>query len=152
MDVDCAGLWPHEEKQDPSCVKSETGFAICIVNCPIGWPSKLQPDIVTSTMEAEYNALSMAMRSILPLLAVLKVDGTGVGMSNELITMLFKTTVWEDDVGALTLANMELGVMSHVYYGSNACVNLCEIKPHCHFNNNQSISPKVLSMETCGKL
>lgn len=66
VDADFAGLWPYEDKQDPSCVKSRTGFVICISDCPVIWTSKLQPDIATSTMEAEYNALSMAMKSLLP--------------------------------------------------------------------------------------
>ena len=28
MDADFAGLWPHEDKPDPMCVKSRTGFVI----------------------------------------------------------------------------------------------------------------------------
>ena len=108
VDADFAGLWPHEDKQDPSCVKSRTGFAICVANCPIIWVSKLQPDIATSTMEAEYNALSMAMKSVLPLLELLRVVGKQVGLSEEQLTS-FKTTVWEDNAGALTLANLEPG-------------------------------------------
>jgi histone deacetylase 1/2 len=108
VDADFAGLWPYEDKQDPSCVKSRTGFAICIANCPIIWVSKLQSDIATSTMEAEYNALSMAMRSVLPLLELLRIVGTSIGI-NESELATFKTTVWEDNVGALTLANLEPG-------------------------------------------
>ena len=104
MDVDFAGLWQHEEKQYPSCVKSSMGFVIAIANCPVVWSSKLQLDITSSTKEAEYNALSMVMRSVLPLLAVLKVVRTGVGMFNEQVTT-FKMTIWEDNVGALTLAS-----------------------------------------------
>ncbi|KAG7373658.1 reverse transcriptase RNA-dependent DNA polymerase [Nitzschia inconspicua] len=52
VDADFAGLWPHEDKSDPSCVKSRTGFSICVANCPVIWSSKLQGDIATSTMEA----------------------------------------------------------------------------------------------------
>ena len=83
VDADFAGLWPYEDKQDPSCVKSHTGFAICIMNCLIIWTTKLQPDIATSTMEAEYNALSTAMKSVIPLLELLRAVGKGVGMSEE---------------------------------------------------------------------
>ena len=93
---------------DPSCVKSRTGFAICIANCPVIWQSKLQLDIATSTMEAEYTALSVAMKSVLPLLDLLKTVARGVGMTEDQSTK-FKTTVWEDNNGALTLANMEPG-------------------------------------------
>ena len=108
VDADFAGLWPHEDKMDPSCVKSRTGFAICIANCPVIWQSKLQSDIATSTMEAEYTALSVAMKSVLPLLDLLKTVARGVGMTEDQRTK-FKTTVWEDNNGALTLANMEPG-------------------------------------------
>jgi hypothetical protein len=67
VDADFAGLWHPEDKQDPSCVKSRTGFAICVANCPVIWSSKLQGDIaISAAMEAEYSALSMAMREMLP--------------------------------------------------------------------------------------
>ena len=59
-------------------------------------------------MEAEYNALSLAMKSVILLQDLLRIIGKGVGMTNEQLTT-FKTTVWEDNVGALTLANMEPG-------------------------------------------
>jgi hypothetical protein len=66
VDADFAGLWPYEDKHDPSCVKSRTGFVICISGCPVIWSSKLQTDIATLTMEAEYNGFSMAMQELLP--------------------------------------------------------------------------------------
>lgn len=39
VDSDFAGLWPHEEKNDEDCVKSRTGFVICISDCPVIWTS-----------------------------------------------------------------------------------------------------------------
>ena len=39
--------------------------------CPIGWCSKLQTEIALSTMEAEYIALSQAMRSVIPLIQLM---------------------------------------------------------------------------------
>ena len=62
-------------------------------------------------MEAEYNALSTAMKLVIPLLELLRTVGRGVAMSEEQRTK-FKTTVWEDNMGALTLANMEPGRMT----------------------------------------
>jgi len=35
VDAGFAGLWPHENKFDPSCVKSITGFVICVTSRPI---------------------------------------------------------------------------------------------------------------------
>eukprot|EP00956_Cyclotella_meneghiniana_P018181 scaffold30080_cov40-Cyclotella_meneghiniana.AAC.1 len=53
-DADFAGLYGHEDKQDPHCVRSRTGYVILLANCPILWKSKLQTEIALSTMEAEY--------------------------------------------------------------------------------------------------
>ncbi len=111
VDADFAGLWPYEDKHDPTCVKSRTGFAICISDCPVIWSSKLQSDIAMSTMESEYNALSMAMKSVLPLQTLVRVVARGVGLPKERMTT-FKTTVWEDNAGALTLAKLEPGSMT----------------------------------------
>jgi hypothetical protein len=77
VDAEFARLWGYEGKQDPLCVKSRTGFVIFIANCPaVVWSSKLQPDIATSTMEAEYQALSVAMREVIPLLNLVKEIGS----------------------------------------------------------------------------
>jgi hypothetical protein len=112
VDADFAGLWPYEDKQDPSCVKSRMGFAICISSCPIIWQSKLQDMIALSTMEAEYNALSTrSMRELLPVQRLVHAIGKSIGLSDDRLTTI-KTTVWEDNAGALTLARMEPGRMT----------------------------------------
>ena len=108
VNADFAGHWPHEDKDDPICVKSRTGYAICIANCPVIWGSKLQSTIALSTTKAEYNALSMVMCLVLPFNELFKVVGSGVGIGKEHLTT-FKTTVWEDNNGCLILANMEPG-------------------------------------------
>jgi hypothetical protein len=59
-------------------------------------------------MEAEYNALSMAMRDVFPLRNLAIEIIRGVGMSGNAPTT-FITTVWEDTNGALKLATMEPG-------------------------------------------
>jgi len=108
VDADFAGLWPYEDKHDPSCVKSRTGFVICISDCPVIWSSKLQTDIATSTMEAEYNGLSLCMRDLMPFKWLFLAVANGIGLGDNVMT-LFKTSVWEDNNGALILANMEPG-------------------------------------------
>lgn len=108
VDADFAGMWGFEDAQDPACVKSRTGYVMCISGCPIHWVSKLQSDIAGSTMEAEYNALSTAMKDLIPLLRLLKSVSNAIGMKQTEITER-KTTVWEDNSGALTLANLEPG-------------------------------------------
>jgi hypothetical protein len=62
VDADFAGGWGYEDPNDPVSVKSRTGFLVEIMGCPIQWTSKLQTNIATSTMEAEYTALSIALR------------------------------------------------------------------------------------------
>ena len=90
VDADFAGLWPHEDKNDPTCVKSRTGFVICISDCPVIWSSKLQTDIATSTMEAEYNGLSLCMRDLLPFKRLFLAVANGIGLADDVLTT-FKT-------------------------------------------------------------
>jgi hypothetical protein len=99
VDADFAGLWPHEDKLDSTCVKSRTGLTICVSNCPVIWSSKLQGDIATSTMEAEYSALSSAMRDDLPLRDLLLTLSPLLGLRNTHATS-FQTTIHEDNAGA----------------------------------------------------
>jgi hypothetical protein len=108
VDADFAGLWPNEDKDDPTCVKSRSGYVICISDCPVIWCSKLQHEIATSTMEAEYTVLSITMRELLPFKHLVKTVANIVGLDTTEATQ-FKTTVHEDNSGALTLANMEPG-------------------------------------------
>jgi Reverse transcriptase (RNA-dependent DNA polymerase) len=105
VDADFAGMWPHE---NPDCVKSRSGYVICLSECPAVWGSKLQGEISTSTMEAEYNALSMSMREVLPFKHLVETIAVIVGY-DEKETTTFKTTVWEDNTGALTLARLKPG-------------------------------------------
>ena len=109
VDADFAGLWPYEDKQDSSCVKSRSGFAICIANCPVIWQSKLQTDIAMSTMESEYNALSTAMKDVIPFITLSRALGSAVGWDGTDDLTTFHTTVWEDNNGALALARLEPG-------------------------------------------
>jgi hypothetical protein len=48
------------------------------------------------------------MRSVLPLQRLFKETATGLGLSKDQSTT-FRTSVWEDNQGAHSLANMELG-------------------------------------------
>jgi hypothetical protein len=59
--------------------------------------------IALSMMEAEYNAPSMAMRETLPIKVLVEAVAITVGYKKLEVTTM-KTTVWEDSIGALTLA------------------------------------------------
>jgi hypothetical protein len=59
-------------------------------------------------MMAEYYALSSAMREVLPLRELVHTVAKGCGIA-EACTTSFLTTVFEDNNGALTLANLDPG-------------------------------------------
>ena len=102
-DADFAGLWNVESDQDPVCVKSRTGYVIMFASCPVTWVSKLQSEISLSTLEAEYIALSQAMRDFLPMRELLKEISSKTNLTaNDIGTM--HSTVFEDNNGALGLA------------------------------------------------
>jgi hypothetical protein len=102
-DADFAGLWNAEDPHDPICVKSRSGFILTLGEVPILWGSKLQTEIALSTTEAEYIALSTAMRELIPIRLLLQDVGTIFELKrNELTTV---SCVWEDNNGALTIAN-----------------------------------------------
>ena len=105
-DADFAGLYNHEDVHDPHCVRSRTGYVILLAGCPVLWKSKLQTEIALSTMEAEYVALSQSCKDLFPVIDQVKELGAAVGLPVEEYTNLH-TRVYEDNVGALTLAGLE---------------------------------------------
>ena len=105
VDADFAGLWSNENSDDPTSVRSRTGFIITIGQSPITWSSKLQTEIALSTMEAEYIAASTSMRTLLPLrnqlakiIKHLHLNAAGPS---------FVCTIWEDNQAALQLATKD---------------------------------------------
>ena len=103
-DADFAGLWGVENAQYPVCVKSRTGFVLMLGGCPLLWVSKLQQLTTLSTCEAEYVALSHAMRELLPMRELLQEIGTKMDWDFGK-PALVHSTVFEDNNGALALAN-----------------------------------------------
>ena len=74
-------------------------------NCPIAWHSKLQSTVSLSTTEAEYVALSAAMRDAIYFINLIQeIQDFGIKLPS---TPSPKATcrVFEDNVGALELAN-----------------------------------------------
>ena len=69
--VDCyayanfAGLWGHEDPQDPICARSRTGFVVTFSNFTLLWVSKLQTYIALSTLHSKCVALSHSVRALL---------------------------------------------------------------------------------------
>ncbi len=71
-DTDFAGLWTRDDKQDPHCVRSRTGYVTWVADCPVLWKSQLQTEIALSTMEAKYVALSKSCCDLFPLIDITK--------------------------------------------------------------------------------
>ncbi len=101
-DADFAGMYGHEDSSDPSCVKSRTGFVITVANCPVLWQSKLQTETALSTMEAEVIALAHCCRELFPIMDMVSLLGTKVGLPVSGTTM--NVSIHEDNAGALVLA------------------------------------------------
>ena len=103
VDADFAGLWTAESPNDPISVKSRTRFIIMIGGAPVIWSSKLQTEIALSTCEAEYIALSSAMRTLLPLRELLHTLSDSLKIERDKISKV--CAVWEENNAALKLAN-----------------------------------------------
>ena len=71
VDADWAGSWCAESSTDPLSAHSRTGYVITYAGCPILWASKLQTLIALSTTEAEYIALSSALREVIAVMQLL---------------------------------------------------------------------------------
>jgi hypothetical protein len=61
-DADFAGGWVRADAMNAENVYSRTGYAIFYAGCPIFWQSKRQAEMALSTAEAEYIAISQALR------------------------------------------------------------------------------------------
>ena len=102
-DADFAGLYGIKNEQEPVCVKSRTGYVLFLGGCPISWTSKLQNEIALSTLEADYIALSQAIRELLPQRELLQEIGDKMKLSYTQPSILH-SSVFEDNNGALQLA------------------------------------------------
>ena len=103
VDADFAGNWNKAEAEDAVNMLSRTGYVIQFMGCPILWVSKLQTEIALSTTEAEYIALSQAMREVIPLMTIIEELSDVLNISKEKPKIF--CTVFEDNNGALELAN-----------------------------------------------
>lgn len=115
VDADFAGVWHREKSELRDCALSRTGYIITYCGCPIHWASKLQSKIALSTTEAEYIALSMASRELLPLRRlVIELHKHGLfqtpldtPFSITKTSYLEATTFYEDNTSCIVLAYSE---------------------------------------------
>lgn len=102
VDADFAGLWGSEPPTDPISVKSRTGYLISLSGCYVMSKSSLQTSIAQSTGEAEYIALSQALRTLLPIRQALQELLQVINAPGHAST--FHSYVHEDNNSALMLA------------------------------------------------
>ncbi|KAL7478975.1 hypothetical protein ACHAW6_005971, partial [Cyclotella cf. meneghiniana] len=105
-DADFAGLYGHEDPQDPHCARSRTGYVINVFGCPVLWRSKLQTEIALSTMEAEYIALSQSCKDFIPIMDLVGELSKALNLSPDKVGHMH-VKIHEDNVSALTLAGLE---------------------------------------------
>jgi len=103
VDADFAGLFRSEADHSPNAARSRTGYVLMLSNCPLVWKSCLQDSIAASTCEAEYTALSSALKVLLPLKRMLQ-EITAALRIPDLIRSTIRATVFEDNQSALYLA------------------------------------------------
>jgi hypothetical protein len=105
-DADFAGNWnralaPH----DPSTAKSRSGWIVFYAGCPVIWASKLQSMVALATTEAEYIALSQALRDVLPIMFLIQeIREKGFTVIADIPQVYCKA--FEDNSGALELARL----------------------------------------------
>lgn len=101
-DADFAGGWDRGDSENPENVMSRTGYIIMYAGCPVVWCSKLQTEIALSTMEAEYIALSQAMREVIPLISLMGELQTLVPFYNP--TPQVRCKIFEDNRSCIVVA------------------------------------------------
>jgi hypothetical protein len=67
IDADFSGRWDPDNALNAENVYSCTRYVINYAGCPIFWQSELQTEIAHLTAEAEYIALSQALRETIPM-------------------------------------------------------------------------------------
>jgi hypothetical protein len=106
VDAAHASEWNNKTaSSDPSTARSRMGYIITYAGCPMHWSSKNQTEIALSTTEAEYIALSQAMREALPIIWLMEeAKQQGIPVLNA--TPKVHCKVFEDNAGAIEIANV----------------------------------------------
>jgi hypothetical protein len=114
VDADFCGLFGQEDPRDPNSVRSRSGYIVTLCGWPIIWKSSLQTHISQSTLEAEYSALSTALRVFLPLKSLIK-EMINKTKCKPLENTRVHATVFEDNQSAYYLA-MNQRITSRTQY------------------------------------
>ena len=103
VDADFCSLHGQEVSRNPDAARSRTGYIILLDDCPLLWKSQLQSHVSLSTLEAEYSALSYALKTLIPLKRLLVHLMDALDADEGLRTSV-QARAFEDNQGALCLA------------------------------------------------
>ena len=96
-------LYGHDNPNDTTCTKRQTGDLISLSGCPVVWVRMLQRETALLTMEAEVNALSQCCRDLCPLMHMVAGIGQVVGLPTKYSTKM-NVSIHEDNAGAISMA------------------------------------------------
>ena len=68
VDADFSGNWSMEDAINQDSARSQHGYIIKYMNCPVTWKSQLQHEIALSNTESENTGLSYALREAIPIM------------------------------------------------------------------------------------
>ena len=106
VDASHASEWSNKSAEnDSDTARSRMGYLITYAGFPMHWASKMQTEIALSSTEAEYIALSQAMREVIPIMWLLnEAKDMGIPVMNQQPKVMCK--VFEDNAGAIEIANV----------------------------------------------
>ena len=104
VDADFCSLHGIEPASDPNSARSRSAYVIMLSNCPMIWKSQLQPHFSQSTLEAEYSALSYALKTLVPLKRLIVDLVKNLDVSDSTIKTVVRARTFEDNQGAYLLA------------------------------------------------
>ena len=107
VDADFAGNWDKElAGEDIDTARSRFGYIIMYAGAPVMWQSQLMTEVVLSSTESELVGMSMALRSAIPLMGMLK-EMKQLGFTVHPSTSAkVICKVYEDNNGALAIAQV----------------------------------------------
>ena len=105
VDADFCGNWDRKDSLNTDTARSRHGYVIKFLGCPIVWKSQLQHEIALSSTESEYTGLSYALREAIPIMQLVN-EMREKGFIKNKITPRIHCTVYEDNSGALEMANI----------------------------------------------
>ena len=103
-DADFAGLWGHEDPQDPICARSRTGFVVTFSNFPLLWVSNIQTDISLSTLHSEYVALSHSVRALITLKILIKEVIDNLVIYSNKLEFVSSSIIYEENNGYIVVS------------------------------------------------